>query len=172
MPTSTTVEGYPEVVALADALKQVLAPDDAVVVLARVWGVLRGIRGEAGVRWAADVLTGDATLKKRLLEDLHGFAEQFAALHRTQRETHSHGGAHVTEWHHKGSGPLWLEAFNTARGVHDFERATSAMAKVLEKRCCLQSDDIVGMIEALEGVFPLYLKKKKSGNPCLLNYGA
>ena len=171
MPKSITVEGYPEVVALADALKQVMTEDDEALLWARVWGVLRGIRGEAGVRWAAKVLTGDATLKDRLLEDLPAFATQFAALHRTARATLPSGGAHAEGRHHIGSGPAWVDAFNTDGGVRAFERATSSMAEFLKKRSSLHSDDIVGMMNALEGVFPFSIRKVRGGKSILTHYG-
>jgi hypothetical protein len=44
------------------------------------------------------------------------------------------------------------------------------MAEFLEKRGSLQSDDIASMMEALEGVFPLSLKKGKGGKPPTLSH--
>ena len=170
MPKSKTVEDYPEVVALADALKQVMAQDDVALLWARVWGVLRGMRCEAGVRWVAGVLAGDAALKNNLLEDLPGFAKQFAELHRKASATLPRRPAWLRN--HLGSGASWVEAFETDGGVNAFERATTSMTEFLEKRGSLHSDDIASMMEALEGVFPFSLKKGKGGKPpTLAHYG-
>ena len=123
------LEDYPEVRALADGFKSVLTRDDSLTAWASTWGVLRGIRGESGVDWAAHLLAEDGSWKSLLVSDVPKFAAEFAARYKASRHEMVHDGAHQEGKHHFGSGWNWVQAFESKKGVAAFTAATGSMER-------------------------------------------
>ena len=115
--------------ALADGLKVVLIRDDSLTAWARTWGVLRGIRGESGVAWAAMLFAEDGSWKSLLVSDISKFAAKFAARYKVSRHGMVHDGAHQEGKNHFGSGWSWVQAFERKKGVAAFTAASGSMER-------------------------------------------